>query len=183
MHTGMNFAWKAEVPEEENVIGQQMLEYLKRINEPNTGGESDAAYGARVCAKARAGKKLTPEEMNYLARNYPDLYMKALRAQSMRRALENRLSSCKSKQEAQEAYSMAVNSISDLDPDKEMMIGALEEAFKAFVKSDEYGRLPEKPEEECRQTPAFSLEYCINEKGYQETYSKSADKAYFSIKG
>lgn len=180
----MGFAWKTEVAEDgKSVIGQQMLEYLRRINEPSTGGESEDAYGARICAKARAGKKLTPEEMNYLARNYPELYAKVLRAQSMRRALESKLNGCKSKQEAQEAFSMVVNSISDLDPDKEMMIGALEEAFKEFRKSDEYNRMPEKTEEESGQTQALNLEYRINGEGYQETYTKSVDKGYFSLKG
>lgn len=184
MNTGISFTPKTEVTEGEiGAVGQQMLEYLNKIYEGNTKAESDKAYGARVCAKARAGKKLTPEEMNYLADNYPDLYIKALRAQAMRRALENKLSSCKSKQEAQDALSVAVNSISDKDPDKEMITGALNEAFKEFKKSGAYERLPEKAEEEGQEKQAGRLQYHINEEGYQETFSDNMETTFFSARG
>ena len=45
---------------------------------------------------------------------------------------QSRLKNCKSKQEAQEAFSAAVGSISDKDPDRDMIIQALKQSVRKW---------------------------------------------------
>lgn len=148
-------------------IGQQLMEYARSIREEGQRGETKEAYAARVYAKARSGQKLTADEMRFLARTNPELYQKVLRAQRIRREMESRLKNCRSKQEAQEVFSAFVGSISEKDPDRDMIIQALNQAFREFQESGEYQRLPETKEEAKERT---TLEFMKNGNGYQEAY-------------
>ena len=175
----MNLAWngykgnngaqgvgKSEVP-----VEQQLLEYARSIREEGRRGETKETYASRIYAKARAGQKLTPDEMSFLARTNPELYQRVLRAQRIRRELESRLKSCRSKEEAQEVFAAAVSAVSDKDPDRDMIIQALQQAFQEFRESGEYQRLPEsREEEEGGQKGRKTLEFVQNGSGYQETY-------------
>lgn len=161
-------------------FGQQVLNYVY-CEGVGQSEEDKEKYEARIYAKLRAGKELTPAELSYLAKNNPILYAKALRAHLMRKALENRLQACRSKQEAETVYQTAVNSISDKDPDKEMIIAALTDAYGEFRKSDEYKRLPEKAEEEGSSEAAQgAVRHVFNTDGYQETYKTDAAEISFS---
>lgn len=148
-------------------VEQQLMEYARSIREEGQRGETKEGYAARVYAKARSGQKLTPDEMSFLARTNPELYRKVLRAQRIRREMESRLKNCRSKQEAQEVFSSFVGSISEKDPDRDMIIQALNQAFREFQESGEYQRLPE-TEEEAKERPG--LELVQNGIGYQEVY-------------
>lgn len=152
-------------------IGQQVMEYMRSIREEGQRGETKEAYAARVYAKARSGQRLTPDEMSFLARTNPELYRKVLRAQRMRKELESRLKSCRSKQEAQDVFAAAIESVSEKDPDRDMIIQALHQAFREFQESGEYQRLPERAdEEEEAGIGPKRLEFVLNGSGYQETY-------------
>ncbi len=153
---------KQQVP-----IEQQLMEYARSIREEGRRGETKEAYAARIYAKARSGQRLTPDEMSFLARTNPELYRKVLRAQRIRREMESRLKNCRSKQEAQEVFSSFVESISEKDPDRDMIIQALNQAFREFQESGEYQRLPD-TEEEAEGRPG--LEFVQNKNGYQEVY-------------
>lgn len=162
-------------------IGQQIMDSIHTMKEEGRTGETKEAYAARVYAKARSGQKLSPEEMNFLARTNPALYQKVLRAMIMRRALESKLKSCGSKEEAAQLFSTAVESISENDPDRDMLIAALTQAYREFMDSDEYARLPEKEEEEAenKKSGAGCFLYEVNEKGYQEVYlPRDAEKTF-----
>lgn len=151
--------------------GQQIMEYVRSIREEGQRGETKERYAARVYAKARSGQRLTPDEMNFLARTNPELYRKVLRAQRMRQELESRLKNCRSKQEAQEVFTAAVESISEKDPDRDMILQALNQAFREFKESGEYQRLPDKAEDgENGQMGKAKIEFVLNGSGYQETY-------------
>lgn len=156
---------KQQVP-----IGQQLMEYARSIREEGKRGETKEAYAARVYAKARSGQKLTPDEMSFLARTNPELYQKVLRAQRIRREMESRLKNCRSKQEAQEVFASFVGSISEKDPDRDMIIQALNQAFREFQESGEYQRLPDTEEDEKEQKKRKTVEFVQNESGYQEVY-------------
>lgn len=152
-------------------IGQQVMEYMRSIREEGQRGETKEAYAARVYAKARSGQRLTPDEMSFLARTNPELYRKVLRAQRMRKELESRLKSCRSKQEAQDVFAAAIESVSEKDPDRDMIIQALNQAFREFQESGEYQRLPERAEEEEEaRIGQKRLKFVLNGSGYQETY-------------
>lgn len=156
---------KQQVP-----IGQQLMEYARFIREEGQRGETKEAYAARVYAKARSGQKLTPDEMSFLARTNPELYRKVLRAQRIRREMESKLKNCRSKQEAQEVFASFVGSISEKDPDRDMIIQALNQAFREFQESGEYQRLPDTEEDGKERSEKKPVEFVRNESGYQEVY-------------
>lgn len=162
----------------EKPLGQQLMNSIHRMREEGMYSESKEDYQRRIYAKVQAGKELTADEMSYLARNNPTLYQKALRAQMMRRALEKSLKSCSSKEEAQDVFSIAVGSISEKDPDREIIIAALRDAYKEFTKSKEYGMLPE-TRKEAEEDGKKSLDFQVNESGYQETYVKEPEQINF----
>ncbi|NBI91594.1 hypothetical protein D3Z45_13695 [Lachnospiraceae bacterium] len=170
----MDIMLKKESAASDAKLGQQLMAYARSLQEEGQKRESEEAYAAKVYAKARSGQRLTPEEMSFLARTNPELYRKVLRAQTLRRELESRLKNCKSKQEAQEVFSAAVGSISEKDPDRDMIIQALNQAFKEFKKSGTYENLPETREEaengKNRKKGQGTMEYVQNGNGYQEVY-------------
>lgn len=159
----------------------QLMEYIRSMKEEGMQEASKEAYASRVYAKARSGQRLTPDEMRFLARTNPELYRKALRANMARKELESRLKSCRSKQDAQDVFAAAVSSISDKDPDRDMILQALRQAFQEFMESGEYQRLPESKEEgEEGKDGRGILEFVRNENGYQETYQIKGGWAAFA---
>lgn len=161
-------------------LGEYVLDCIYSRQEEGRTGETKEAYEARVYAKAKAGKKLTPEEMSFLARTNPIFYQKVLRTQALKKSLENQLKSCRSKQEAEAVYGAAVSSISTKDPDREMILAGLQETYKEFKKSDHYNRLPERVDEEGIQG-GMCLE--VNGNGYQELYLLEGEGFSFQAHG
>ncbi|NLL77744.1 MAG: hypothetical protein GX235_10955 [Clostridiales bacterium] len=162
-------------------LGQQLLDCIYCGGTVKSEGEKER-YAARIYAKIRSGQKLTSEELNFLARTDPVMYSKALRAQLMRKSLEERLHACRSKQEAESVYQTAVSGVSEKDPDREIIVAALADAYKEFRESDEYKRLPEKTEEEDKQRSQGRVRYSFNTNGYQESYKTDGTKVSFSAK-
>lgn len=162
-------------------IGQQLMEYVHSMREEGLRGETKEDYAKRVYAKAQSGKKLTPDEMNFLARTNPALYQKVLRAQMMRKALEKQLQSCTSKQEAEQVFSAAISSISENDPDRDIIIAAYNQAYKEFKESEKYAQLPETEEEARREGKNGRMEIRVNDNGYQEVYLQEEENAAFSM--
>lgn len=171
MLNGKENGWRSGKEEYKAPIEQQLMEYVRSMKEEGQRGETKEAYASRVYAKARSGQRLTPDEMNFLARTNPELYRKVLRAQMMRRELENRLKNCRSKKEAQEVFAAAVESISEKDPDRDMIIQALNQAFREFKESGAYQELPGEEEEGKEgQAGRKKVELSLNGSGYQELY-------------
>lgn len=102
---------------------------------------------SRIMSKLKNGKKLSAKELDFLRRNDPVLYAHALRIQRMADALKQQLSNAKSKQEANDKFTIAVSSVSDKDPDKEYLLAAYNEVAKEFHRSPAYQRLPATPKE------------------------------------
>ena len=166
---------------ESKTIGQQMADYVYRMQEEGRRGESKEQYEQRIYAKIESGQKLTPDELNYLARTNPIMYQKALRAQMMRKSLENQLKSCSSKQEADAVFSAAMSSISEKDPDREIIVAALTQAYKEFRESAAYKKLPQTEEEAQKTGGRDGIEMSVNESGYQEVYLPETGKNSFVI--
>ena len=97
---------------------------------------------AKIIAKLKMGKKLTSEEMAFLEKYNPTLYKIALRAQFIRKQLEEEFKKVRSKEEANRVAFNAFSSISDKDPSKEYMHAAIENITKQFRMSGFYNRLP-----------------------------------------
>lgn len=186
----VNIVWnRRQIKEEkmeydpEKPLGIQMMDYVHHLQEEGNRGESKEEYEKRIFAKVRSGKPLTPAEMNYLARTNPEMYRKALRAQAMRKALENRLKSCKSKQEAEEVFCAAMGSISEKDPDREAIQAALRDAFKEWKESEAYNKLPETKKEAEEMRENGMVLYTVNGSGYQETYLEKEEVKSFAVNG
>lgn len=161
-------------------INEQMLECVYHMREEGRDGETKKEYEARIYAKVQMGKKLTPDELSFLARTNPVLYQKAMRVQIMRRMLENRLKSCKSKQEAQEVFSAAISGISENDPDKEILVAALEDVYMEFKKSDAYKKLP-LTEEETEKKSGGNVAFDVDESGYWLVYAQDSGSKAFVV--
>ena len=92
--------------------------------------EAKNDYLAKIMAKLKSGKKLTPEEMRFLQSENPVLYQQAARVQTMRESLENRMAHAKSREEAAEIYADAIAHISKDDPMKEYLAAAYGDVLK-----------------------------------------------------
>ena len=160
-------------------IGQQIMDYVHSMREEGLRGETKEEYEQRIYAKAQSGQKLTPDEMSFLARTNPAMYQKVLRAQIMRKALEKQLQSCSSKQEAENVFSAAVSSISEKDPDRDMILAAYTQAYKEFKESTQYKQLPDTEEEAKCKRCNQNVEIQINGQGYQETYLQETEMFAF----
>ena len=88
---------------------------------------------AKLQEKMLAGKKLEPDEKNFLRKHYPELAAKADQMEQQAEQLKQRLSGCKSKEEAQRAYMEAkMNVMSSADPkdgSSLFLIAAIDEAY------------------------------------------------------
>ena len=100
-------------------------------------------FTKKIMAKLKAGKRLTIDEMQYLKEINPDLYQKVARVQTMRKALEQQLAHCHTKQEASEAYSFSMNMVSKDDDMEEYIKAAYKDAYDEFQDSDLYKALPD----------------------------------------
>lgn len=126
-------------------IQAELMEYL----DPTAGlsDEQKKAYEERIMQKLKSGKKLSAEEMNYLRAKNPQLYAQAARVQAMRENLENQLKNCRSKEEVENVYGMAMSMVGEDDPMREAIVAAYDDVTKEFKKTEKYQSLPEKEEE------------------------------------
>lgn len=92
--------------------------------------EEKKDYLAKIMAKLKSGKKLTPEEMRFLQSEDPILYQQAARVQAMRESLESRMAHADSREEAAEIYADAIAHISKDDPMKEYLVAAYDDVLK-----------------------------------------------------
>lgn len=127
----------------------QITKNISELLSPACGmtDEEKKSYLAKIIAKLKSGKKLTPEEMRFLQAEDPVLYQQAARVQSMRESLETRLAHATSKENATSIYTDALSHISDNDPMKEYLVAAYDDAMKEFKQSSDYQKLPETEKE------------------------------------
>lgn len=129
---------------------EEMTEKIKELMDP-TAGMSEAEkeeYDQKVMAKVYSGKELTPEELRYIRMNYPALYPQVLRVQMQRKAFEERIKHCRSKQEVQEAFDEVMSHVSQDDPMCTVLYAAYTDVYEEFKNTDAYEELPEKTKEE-----------------------------------
>ena len=132
-----------------NMLKVAVKDYL----DPTAGmtDEQKERFIKKLYAKIQSGKKLTPDEMQYLRQYDPVTYMKVARVQAQREALETQLKNCKSKEEAQDIYLDKVSRISEDDPARQELRAAYDDAFDEYKKSGDYKSLPSTEEERKRK--------------------------------
>ncbi|MDE6567809.1 MAG: hypothetical protein K2K70_08780 [Lachnospiraceae bacterium] len=117
--------------------------------------EKRKAYERKIRAKLKSGKRLTSQELSYLRMHNPDLYKIAMRVEMARQALRNRLKSCKSKEEVQQAIFGQMEVIKAMreagDPATEYMEAMADHEIKTLQESSAYARLPERTEDTCKK--------------------------------
>ena len=102
IHRDTNTKWQLHLPstgkktkkkeEEEKTPAQQMIEQFKEKNSPENKRITQIYY------KFRAGKELNAEELQYLAKNSPELYKQVREIMQERQALERQMEQAKSKE-------------------------------------------------------------------------------------
>lgn len=132
---------------------------INSIDYTNLTKEKEEKLQQQIDAKIKSGAKLTPEEISYLEKTNPSLYMHIKRVQNMREALVQSLKSCKSKQAAEKVYSEAVGAIGKNDPDKEYILSCYQKAMQEFKASGAYSSLPEKTQEEEKEEEKEKRKY------------------------
>ena len=104
--------------------------------------EDRAKMDTKIMAKLESGKKLSPEELNYLMKTNPIMYAHAMRVQRMAEAVEEQLKHARSKEEADRIISAATTCISKNDPDRQYIFAAVNRIATEFHKSGAYEKLP-----------------------------------------
>ncbi len=100
-----------------------------------------------ISNKMKTGAKLTAEELIYLRRKDPILYMKYMMLQKKKEMLEKRLKNCKSKQEVNDVINQEVNILQKNDPDRGLKLKVIKDTEKEFKQTGRYRQLPDKKEE------------------------------------
>ena len=130
-----------------------------------------------ITAKMKAGEDLTPEEIEYLQKNHPDIYREYLEIKGEKEAYERQLKNCKTKEEAERLKVNKMNGI--LAQAKSVMNNpnipkgakagimekllmktmGIEKVHRLFVESGRYAELPtdeEYAEEKRQELEEFS---------------------------
>lgn len=137
-----------------NVNRDVLLEFREKLKleTENADKESQKRMESKILLKLENGKQLTNEEMQYLRRNNPALYIQAVRVQIKRRSLETQLKNAKTKQEVCRIQDMALASVDKNDVAKKYIIAAVKETVEEFKATDYYKSLPEVNENENKKS-------------------------------
>jgi len=136
------------------------LDYIKESFEAQKKGAAIKALESKMMG----GKKLTPEELEYLREHHPELYEKAVKIEREREAYRQELEKAKSKEEVRKIHERKAQeflaeakAIEGSNLSKEQKKGALEflmmrmngvfDEYNNFQQSDEFKKLPERAEE------------------------------------
>jgi hypothetical protein len=126
--------------------------YKDMLNPASKMSDSEkSTYEEKINRKIKNGEKLSGQEMQYLQMNNPGMFAMVCRIQMQRQALEDRLKSCRSKVEVEEAYCISVSNISRNDPAREPVLAAYSNVIQKFRKSSEYTKLPQTAEDKGKK--------------------------------
>jgi hypothetical protein len=137
----------------------ELAEYLmeKINNDSDSMSEEDKEkMRARIEAKLKSGKKLSPKEVKFLKETDPQMYMQYQRIRAMADNMASQLKHAKTKQQANDIITTSMSGVSDKDPCKEYILAAMNEVAKEFKKSPDYNRLPDNDSDldKKKKTPA-----------------------------
>lgn len=136
---------------------------VNNIGEP-TGGSSHQSIMSGIRAKLNAGKRLSSSELEYLKKNDPETYQHVKAMEAERKAYEQRLRRCKTKEEVQRLKASQMASSLDrvrdvnnnpnipggeklkLTLEEHQKVSAVTDATTKFAESGEYRKLPTEAE-------------------------------------
>ena len=104
-----------------------------------------------IMTKAQAGRKLSPDEWEYLKAKYPEMYEKLRAIEKEAEGYEKALRRCKTKDEAQRLHVSKLGEIltqlKEGDSSAIIRLNRMSETMTAFTKSRDYHELPTEAEE------------------------------------
>ncbi len=145
-------------------ISEKLRKEASGIGSPASGNRSDAAIMGGIRAKLTAGKRLSSAELDYLKKNDPETYRHVKAMEMERKAFEQQLKNCKTKEEVQrlKASRMAasLDRVRDVNnnpniPDGEKLkltmeehqkVSSITDATVEFAESGDYKNLPTEAE-------------------------------------
>jgi hypothetical protein len=118
---------------------------------PQIGQDPEARTVEAIRSKLKAGKKLSPAELDFLREHSPELYAKAVRVAQERDAYEASLRASKSKAEVEAKQNRMLARVAGMmkhcDPEeREMLVNAVQDVNRSFRCSDEYKKLKDDEE-------------------------------------
>ena len=113
------------------------------------GANPESATVEGIRAKLKAGKKLSPTEMEFLRQHEPELYAKALRVSLDRETYAATLRRCEDREQVERVRAckgiQMASAAPRMDPEEaQMTLSAALDAERAYLGSAGYARLPEK---------------------------------------
>ncbi len=154
-----------------NDVWENMIEGLVDPASDMTEDEKKE-YERKIEQKMKMGKRLTSEELNFLRVYNPELYKSAMRVEILRKSLQNRLKSCRSKDEVNSVIMSQMGTIRSMkkDPDREYIAAMVREVVQKFKESGAFARLPEKTpiKEKTRKASEKTSEEIWKDDGSEE---------------
>ncbi len=128
--------------------------YMKGIAQSGKDKDPDADKIREIVDKARMGKKLNQDELNYLREKSPENYKKIVAAMQQREMLRQQMAAARSRMEAERIYMSHMTSAQKTGD--EIVLGQLRGGHDEVVATDEYADKPLMTEEEAGGTEAAS---------------------------
>lgn len=176
------FAGKKELrktlPSTGNPQVDSLLGIMKEQNNKDTKAES-------IMNKFRSGKKLSPDELSYLAASNPEYYKEVVKVMQEREALERQMKAAKTKEQVANVYMNALNAASvkaENGASAEEItaeLNQLSNAKQEYVQSAEYRHKPDRTLEENDIRKKVQEKEREDEKTEKEVEKKLEEKKEF----
>lgn len=125
---------------------QHTASYMKGLSQTGKDKDPDAEKLQKILDKAKAGKKLTQEELDFLREKSPENYRKIVAAMQEREMLRQQMEAAKSRMEAEQIYMSHMSAAQEAKD--EITLAQLKGGHDEVVATDEYAGKPLTAEEE-----------------------------------
>lgn len=125
---------------------QHTASYMKGLSQTGKDKDPDAEKLQKILDKAKAGKKLTQEELDFLREKSPENYRKIVAAMQEREMLHQQMEAAKSRMEAERIYMSHMSAAQEAKD--EIVLAQLKGGHDEAVATDEYAAKPLTDEEE-----------------------------------
>lgn len=194
--TKLNMKWEQrqnEMIEKMRKQDPMIADLLKDMQNMQKGN----AIGS-IDAKLKSGKKLSPEELDYLREHSPELYKQAIEIQREREAYERDLKKCKTKEDVDRLHLQKTQSFmqeikaikGNPNIPQGQKVGLMEKVMRramaisdshaTFINSQEYQSLPSELEEDAEKKKAQKKKAAEQEQEDMKIADKKDDKPVVS---
>ena len=152
---------------------------------PGTEGKDDKL--SAILTKAQMGKKLSPDEWEYIRVKNPTMYVKLKEAEKEQKAYEEALKRCKTKDEAQRLHISKLGDIMTAakngDSSAIARLNRIKQSMIAFTESEDYQKLPTEAELAIeREAERQARQEALREKA-EAGQAEGEDEAFADVEG